>query len=162
MKIFSEISFTISKEDLIKGLQESITEEDTGKVQINLKGVENLLTSYSQKCITPDDYYQFDKLIKKNQINLKDIRNIIIMASVWWSYGPICSNDTLIKHYLMRKEEFREKVYSGELITLTLDALSVAKDPVSNFYSRLRGTNPENYPTFEDFYKAMYTDDPDQ
>ena len=157
----SDISFSVSKEELIKALQES-TIEGSGNIHLHFEGVKNFLSSYKYFEEISDTLENFEKLIRKYEINLKDMRDVIMLANSWYSIGPSCGDQEMIENYLSKKEEYRDGVYSWELISLVLNTLSTCKNPVSDFYLRIKRTNPEDYDTFVDFLKTAYKNEIDQ
>lgn len=153
----SDISFKIKASELIKALQKSSgTSEET--IRLHLSEVEDLrIHGESSTKKSQDDYDHFEKLIKDYGINLKDMREVIMLANSWWIIGPLCTDQEMIENYLTSKDDFRDNVYSWELISLVLNALSSCKDPVSDFYSRIiMKTNPEEYEIFTNYLKAAY------
>lgn len=149
----NNISFKVKASELIKSIQKS---QSSGElIKISLNDVIDLSIHEEPKIITPDDYCNFEELIKKYDINLKDMREVIMMANSWWTVGP-CSDQEMVDNYLDNKDKFRDKVYSWELISLVLNGLSSCKNPVTDFYSRIIRTNPEKYNTFEEFLKRVY------
>lgn len=153
----SELSFKIKASDLMKALRESSLSEDE-MIYLYFPQVSDLkIHGESSVRLTPDDYHRFAELIKVFQINLKDMRDIIMLANSWWVSKNLCSDKEIIENYLTKKDEFRDNVYSWELISLVLNALSGCENPVTDFYSRIKRTNPEDYQTFEEYLKAVYT-----
>ena len=155
------ISITISPKDLMMALQKSTTNGD-GDLEIFLTGVkDHIVCTNDIPALTPDDYERWDKLVKKYGINLKDIREIIMLACSWWERYPLYKEEEIIEYYFERKDKFRDHVYTGELIYIVLNAISKCKDPVSDFYSRMYNTNNKNFSTFEEFLKEAYTNEID-
>ena len=155
------ILITVSPEDLMLALQKSTTNKD-GDIEIFLPGVKNhIICTDDIPALTPSDYERWDKFVKGYGINLKDIREIIMLACSWYERYPLYKETEIIEYYLEKKDEFRDHVYTGELIYLVLNAISKCKDPVSDFYSRMYNTNNKEFSTFEEFLKEAYTNEAD-
>lgn len=161
----SEVSFNIDANKLIEALQGSKI-MDSGRIQLNFSGVEELKTYFEKeqkKILTPDDYYRFEEIVKKNGINLKDIREIIMLAYSWWRLrraDPYVTDEIIFSHifygYEQYREEIRDKIYSEDFINSTLNALSTCNNPVTDFFSRVNSVDPRDYKVFEEYFKKVY------
>lgn len=150
-----KIKIEISKDNLLGAIMKTPVHTLTGNYVLELD-VENLQV-LNEKPITPDDYYRWKTEVKKYGVNLKDLREIIMLASVWWTYGPWENEEIFIQNYLLHKSEFKEKVYSGELISVILTTLSKISDPVSYFYHRIRTKDPKEYASALDYVSDLYS-----
>lgn len=152
------ISITLTDENFVKAIK-NLSQTLDGKIVLSLE-VESL-SVYGEdwkpeQPITPDDYYRWGEIIKRYGVNLKDLREVIMLASVWWTYGPWENEEVFIQNYLLHKSEFRENVYTGELISAILNTLGKVTDPVAYFYSRLRSYHPRNFVSALDYVAALY------
>ena len=94
---------------------------------------------------------------------MKDIRDIIMI-----SYSLFCVTrmenrypqlSDVITYYLINKDKIKEKVYSEELISNTIAALSKTNNPLKDFLGRLVKAEKVLFledATFEIYYKALY------
>ena len=60
------------------------------------------------------------------------------------------------EYYLVNKDSIKNKVYSEELILVTLSALSETPNPLLDFLERVENIKCKDYITFEEFYKKLY------
>ena len=82
-----------------------------------------------------------------------------MLSYSWWTAkrsDPWATERLILKYHQVHKDEYREKIYSEELLSATLSALSVCINPVADLYRRLKTTSPRDYQVFEDYYKALY------
>lgn len=159
-----KIEIEISQENLLKALQNSETLND-GFLRIDLD-VETVYEESNSPSPTKENaemilnYRYWEDLVKKYQINLKDLREHILLANSWWeakSTDPGAPEELLVKYHLVHKDESRDKVYSEELILLALSGISKSQNPVTDFYRRIKKLNPRDYQVFEEFYKALWS-----
>lgn len=112
------------------------------------------------KTFSENNYSEIEKEFIKNEINIKDLRDIIMISYSYYCVSKMRNGgpkiDETIKYYLTNKDSIRNKIYSEELILSTLSALSETSNPLLDFLRRLEDTKGENYITFEEFYKKLY------
>lgn len=152
------ISFKIKPSELIKAIQNSNPFSDE-MIQLYLSEVEDLKVDEELLVkITPDDYDRFEGLVKKYKVNLKDVRDVIMLAYSWWakSIGSKLIEEEVFEYFLLNKDKIRENIYSEEIILTTIDSLSKCSNPVIDFYSRIKKINPREYMLFEEYYKKVY------
>lgn len=154
-----EITFTIDPKNFLKNIKVL----SNGKYQFTLLVDEDTLENKKDSY----DLQNFRELIKKSEINLKDLREVIMLAHSYWEVRDLdadASDKTVIEYYKVNKDnkDTKENIYSEELIILSLSALSTSNDYVADFYERLEKVNPSEHTTFESFFKKMYKNDIDK
>lgn len=112
------------------------------------------------KTFSENNYQEIEKEFVKNEINIKDLRDIIMISYSYYCVSKMKDGDPkideTIKYYLTNKDSIKNKIYSEELILSTLSALSETTNPLLDFLRRLEDTKGKNYITFEEFYKKLY------
>ena len=109
---------------------------------------------------------QVKDILSENDINLKDVRDVIMLANAYFCVSAM-KNETdfekileeTIKYYQVNKDSIREKVYSEEFISNTIKAISETQDPVEDFLKRLSENTDllmKDEVTFEEYYKKLY------
>lgn len=152
------ITFKISQKDLIEAIRKAIVVEDD-KYVISLN-VEDLSINDEKEKESLDDK-EFTKYLEMYNINLKDIREIIQLSYSFWEALRLdhkATTQLIFKYHTVHKDEYKDKVYSEELILNTIRALSKTNNPILDFYDRIKRVSPVNYSVFEDYYKHLYND----
>lgn len=112
------------------------------------------------KTFSENNYPEIEKEFAKNEINIKDLRDIIMISYSYYCVSKMRNEipgiDETIKYYLTNRDSIKNKIYSEELILSTLSALSETSNPLLDFLRRLEDTKEGNYITFEEFYKKLY------
>lgn len=107
-----------------------------------------------------NNYSTVQKDFLKNGINIKDLRDIIMVSYSYYCVSEMKTGEPKIKdvinYYLVNKESIKTKAYSEGLILSTIAALSETDNPLLDFLKRLEDTKVGNYNTFEEFYKKLY------
>lgn len=101
-------------------------------------------------------YGKIKEALEKEKINMKDIRDIIML-----SYSYFCLGDDkdpgikeVLDYFKENKERIKENVYSEDFIMDTLKALSETTNPLLDFLVRLEKTEVKG--NFETYYKNLY------
>lgn len=114
----------------------------------------------NDKTFSENNYSEIEKEFAKNGINIKDLRDIIMISYSYYCVFTMKSKDPkiddIIKYYLTNKDSIKDKVYSEELILSTLSALSETTNPLLDFLRRIEDTKGKSYISFEEFYKKLY------
>lgn len=101
-------------------------------------------------------YGKIKEALKKEGINMKDIRDIIMLSYSYFCLGN--NNDPGVKEVLdyfrENRERIKENVYSEDFIMDTLKALSETTNPLLDFLDRLEKTEVKG--NFETYYKNLY------
>lgn len=112
------------------------------------------------KTFSENNYTKIEKEFTRNEINIKDLRDIIMISYSYYCVSEMKTKDPkiddIIKYYLTNKDSIRDKVYSEELILSTLSALSETTNPLLDFLRRIEDTKGGSYISFEEFYKKLY------
>lgn len=112
------------------------------------------------KTFSKNNYTEIEKEFAKNEINIKDLRDIIMISYSYYCVSKMRNEnprvDETIKYYLTNKDSIKDRVYSEELILSTLSALSETSNPLLDFLRRLGDIKSVDYITFEEFYKKLY------
>lgn len=112
------------------------------------------------KTFSENNYTEIEKEFTKNEINIKDLRDIIMISYSYYCVSKMRNEDPkideTIKYYLTNKDSIKNKIYSEELILSTLSALSETTNPLLDFLRRIEDTKEGNYLSFEEFYKKLY------
>lgn len=112
------------------------------------------------KTLSENNYSEVEKEFTRNEINVKDLRDIIMISYSYYCVSEMKTKnpkiDDIIKYYLTNKDSIRDKVYSEELILSTLSALSETTNPLLDFLRRIEDTRGKDYRSFEEFYKKLY------
>lgn len=112
------------------------------------------------KTFSENNYTEIEKEFTKNEINIKDLRDIIMISYSYYCVSKMRNGDPkideTIKYYLTNKDSIKDRVYSEELILSTLSALSETSNPLLDFLRRLEDIKSVDYITFEEFYKKLY------
>lgn len=107
-----------------------------------------------------DNYSEVKKEFDSLGINTKDLRDIIMISYSYYCISEMKNVEPDIKdvteYYLVNKDSIKNKVYSEELILVTLSALSETSNPLLDFLERLENIKCKDYITFEEFYKKLY------
>ena len=107
-----------------------------------------------------DNYSEVKKEFDSLGINTKDLRDIIMISYSYYCISEMKNVEPDIKdvteYYLVNKDSIKNKVYSEELILVTLSALSETPNPLLDFLERLENIKCKDYITFEEFYKKLY------
>ena len=102
-------------------------------------------------------YGKIKEALEKEKINMKDIRDIIMLSYSYFCLGDD-NNDPGVKEVLdyfkENKERIKENVYSEDFIMDTLKALSETTNPLLDFLDRLEKTEVKG--NFETYYKNLY------
>lgn len=118
------------------------------------------LEDEENKTFSENNCQEIEKEFVKNEINIKDLRDIIMISYSYYCVSKMRGGDPkideTIKYYLTNRDSIRNKIYSEELILSTLSALSETSNPLLDFLRRLEDTKEGNYLSFEEFYKKLY------
>ena len=110
--------------------------------------------------LSVDNYSEVKKEFDSLGINTKDLRDIIMISYSYYCISEMKNVEPDIKdvteYYLVNKDSIKNKVYSEELILVTLSALSETSNPLLDFLERLENIKCKDYITFEEFYKKLY------
>ena len=110
--------------------------------------------------LSVDNYSEVKKEFDSLGINTKDLRDIIMISYSYYCISEMKNVEPDIKdvteYYLVNKDSIKNKVYSEELILVTLSALSETSNPLLDFLERLENIKCKDYITLEDFYKKLY------
>lgn len=112
------------------------------------------------KTFSENNYTEVEKEFARNGVNIKDLRDIIMISYSYYCVSEMKNEDPriddIIKYYLTNKDSIKNKVYSEELILSTLSALSETTNPLLDFLRRIEDTRGGSYQSFEEFYKKLY------
>lgn len=107
-----------------------------------------------------NNYSAVQKDFLKNGINIKDLRDIIMISYSYYCISEMKTGEPKIKdvinYYLVNKDSIKTKAYSEGLILSTIAALSETDNPLLDFLKRLEDTKEGSYNTFDEFYKKLY------
>ena len=117
-------------------------------------GIDNW--SFSEDLGEPEDEYQeVKKEFEKYEINMKDLRDIIMISYAYYKL-PGADLKSIIYYFLTNKDSLKEKVYSEDLIVSTISVLSNTQDPLKDFLGRVKKVDANRFSTFEEYYKKLY------
>ncbi len=107
-----------------------------------------------------NNYTSVSKTLREYNINMKDLRDIIMISYSYFCVSQLNSPETpkikdVINYFLVNKDSIKDKVYSEEFITSTLNVLSGGL-PLVEYLEKLEDTKKGNYATFEEFYKKLF------
>lgn len=117
-------------------------------------GIENWCFS-EENDESKDEYLNIKEKFEKYDINMKDLRDIIMIAYSFYKL-PGSDIDNIIYYFLNNKNTLKEKVYSENLIVSTISALSKTTDPLKDFLSRLKKVDAKKFSTFDEYYLTLY------
>lgn len=172
MKVSIKVNMLDVKE-VFANLEPDTEHPESPVIGINLelketeKNLDYLLTSPLIKSWSYTECGLFDKenvlVIRRElfrrEIKIKDMRNLIMLARSYYASYHMAGEkvpklDDVINYFFTNQESLKEHVYEREFIDLTLNALSKATDPLSDFLERLEKTEIKE--TFEIYYKELY------
>lgn len=101
-------------------------------------------------------YDKIKEALIKSDINMKDIRDIIMLSYSYFCLGNdrIPEIKEVLDYFKINKNKIKENIYSEDFIMDTLKAISEVKNPLLDFLDRIEKTEVKG--NFETFYKNLY------
>ena len=160
-KLFDGVVFS----DTPKDLEVEIKIEDSPESYKKLCTSEfiktwNFVNEEIDEDFSVNNYTSVSKAFREYDINMKDLRDIIMISYSYFCVSQLNSPGTpkikdVINYFLVNKDSIKDKVYSEEFITSTLNVLSGGL-PLVEYLEKLEDTKKGNYTTFEEFYKKLF------